>query len=289
MQGKVQFFLPRRTADSGTQTLLDTQKNKSSIHERLRESTIDLVLHQEPLPPTSSARGLLQNVKSSIGYYVTQLQDDRFDILTPPATLYSDMPVSFSFEFYETSFLILNAECSKSVAFDYERASLPLIEPLETGILTTALFAVLEKLQVSGYNDGSLLCLVTDFRYEPERVCRMRIAVGSEVVQFYCRKATSRMHADQQREVEAQALACIAPRVCTDPSPNVARAFSEMDSREKMWRYDGNVKRDLRVPTVDSSLQCHSTITLKKPTHEIKIPEVITTEINELRKGRGSV
>ena len=289
MLGKVQFFLPRRTADSGTQTLLDTQNNKASIRDRLRESTIDLVLHQEPLPPTPSARGLLQNVKSSIGYYVTQLQDDRFDILTPPDTLYSDLPVAFSFEFYETSFLVLNGECSKSVAFDYERASRQLIEPLETGILTTALFAVLEKLQVSSYNDGSLLCLVTDFRYEPERVCRMRLLVGSEIVQYYCRRATARMHADQQREVEAQALASVAPRVCTDPSPNVARAFSEMDSREKMWRYEMKVKRDGLVCQVDSSRQGQPTIELKKLTHEIKIPEVITTEINELRKGRGTV
>lgn len=283
MERKLHFYLPKKTADSGTQTLLDSPHSGQTITDRLRESSIDLVLHQEPLPASSSARSLLQSLKLGLGYYITQLKDDRFEMLTPPQTLYQDLPAAFFIEFYEATFLVLNGDYSKSVSFEYERAVLPLVEPLETGVLTGALFAVLEKLQVGGYCDGALLCQVTDFRYDPARVFRMRLAVGSDVIQFHCRRM-HKLTADQQESVEAQALAAAAPCLCTDPSPNVARAFSAMDHRAKMWGCDTSLKMDIAPPPEPLVREPVSATDLKKLPRQIKLPDGLSAEIHELLK-----
>lgn len=245
---KLRFYFPNKKVDSETQTLFGeaVHATEKTLTDQMRDITINAIL--DPVLPQASNidKSLMIGCKSEVGHYVADLNDERFEILTPPNDLYRDLPVGVTFEFHTDKFVILNSDFTKSREYTYDISRWPLVEPLETGKLTLVLFSVFDELQVTKFDNGSLICHIIDFRHTPEKLWKVKLTVTDEIIRSCANKAQTRVSADFGIALEAKSLLRLKPFICTDPSPNVSRVFSELDRVSKMWNTRPPQEKDFR-------------------------------------------
>lgn len=235
---RVKFFVPVRKREAQTQT--DSMRPEKSppptVIDRLRASDADWLLQRDPIPSTPIARALVKGFNTRLGFYYTTLNDTKFDALTPPPDLFSDLPIGLVFNFYDTQFFVnIPGTDSTQHCFSYSENIFNVLECLETGILSRELAVIIDKLapRACAYTNGEMVVLVNDYRYgEEARTWRRKLVIGDDVILHYC---LSRANDTEQQETEQAIALARHPVLCTDPSPDVARAKSACDFRSKMW------------------------------------------------------
>jgi hypothetical protein len=195
------------------------------------------------------------NYRSRLSFFLGSRPDARFDPLTPPPTLFDDIPVGFSVYFRSGSFEFVNSDRTRTIGYVYSATSIPLIEALESGFANCGLLVVLRRhLHCENWEDGYILCQIVDCRFSSCLEYRKILRIAPDVISAPMTEKVrafpsgrpdlpdpeSRGLVDDTRwvrgfEIERQMLLAARPIVCVDPSPDVARVQSVSDWRRKQW------------------------------------------------------
>jgi hypothetical protein len=155
--------------------------------------------------------------------------------LTPPQTRYSEVSSYLKFEFWPDSFTLSStATIERRIPrydFVYNDTILDILRSLETGIICPSLACLIEKMKFTGWDCGTLIAEITDYRSDPVIRNRVQLAIGEAVI----RHRLSSLTDTDQLETECELLKLSMPAICIDPSPNVARLQSVSDWRHKAW------------------------------------------------------
>ena len=149
--------------------------NAETILNQLKTMTLVTIIFKEEqnLKLVSKyEESMLKNYKNRMEFYISCLFDPQFDIFTPPRKNYFDnYDIFLFFEFYETQFKIIANVNSGLSVFDiaYELNALPILECLETGVMSKELFCMLEKMKFRNYDNGNVISKCTDFRLKPKK------------------------------------------------------------------------------------------------------------------------
>lgn len=287
---KIHFFLPSKE-DSETQTpiIYNYHKKDTSVYDQMYEQTKLTLFFQDPRPTNFISRSYMQDFNERLAYFTGNQNDDRFYPISPPPNLFQNLTVGFEVLFLDKSFVI-SCPGSKQFNYPYEDIFLPLFESLESGIINAELELFLEKRKIKNWENGKILCLITDNRFPNPISYKRLLSISYRAI--YCSAKfglSSKMPNSQQRrlEVEQKIGVLSHPTICTDPSPNVARAQSILDWRSKMW-HSNEVKIDLKASEVQEEqiLKPPETgnIELSKNEKRINIPPNIFQEFTKIMR-----
>lgn len=233
---KIGFFCKRSKVDEQTQTPAQksTVKDKRSTVDKVREFEADHFISGDILPKTDLDNTRCRDFSNTCPFYYVTLKDERFDVLTPPRDLFKNVQTALIFTFYEDKFTICGSENNKVIGFTYERLFDPILESLETGIMSKEFVTfVVEKFRrMDRIENGHIYVQVVDRRVVPERSYVIPLKAGDDVMRYYISQERSALSA---LERESRYVAARNPVICTDPSPDVARIECMADFRAKMW------------------------------------------------------
>jgi hypothetical protein len=215
--------------------------------------------------------------------------DARFDLLTPPDMLFHDFPLGFCANFHNSVLQLTSADDDKKATFPYGQICHPIIDSLETGVVSADLVGLLRKrlaVDPSAWEDGHILCAIADFRVDPPGEFLRMLHVSNDAV-AYCEKKHRSASAAQALEGEREILKMLRPVVCLDPSPDVARVQSIVDWRTKLWRRARRLaggEMELAPPTIRQKETPQDVLLapLKRP---VVIPETIFQVFTTMPRG----
>lgn len=232
---RIRFFCARSKVDEQTQTPTHRNivKDKRNTVDKLKKFEADHLLSGDILPKSSVDSVRCRDVNNRFPFYLATCRNKRFDAFTPPPDLFSSVSIALIFTFYESNFVISTAESSKSVGFSYEPWLYPVLETLETGIMSKEFVNFMEKFhRMQRVDNGCIFVKVIDCRVVPEMSFTLPVKVGDDVMRHYISQERSQL---SPLERESKYVAARNPVICTDPSLSVARVESVVDFREKMW------------------------------------------------------
>jgi hypothetical protein len=160
------------------------------------------------------------------------MADPRFDSLTPPRDIFDRFQPSILFELFDRDFLVSGSSRLSPQRFSYDVNSAFILEALETGHLTADMCDFVTKFGSCCYEDGFMVCECLDRRFKRELRYRIRLETSQSVFAQYYQSIAS----GNPLVTEQTVLSVYRPVICTDPSPDVARAQSVLDFRAKMWQ-----------------------------------------------------
>jgi hypothetical protein len=283
--GRVHFFVPKENVDSEVQTYFEfTPAHKGTLSGRIHTEALSSLLFQESHATTAIDRSLVESYSSRLAYFLAHLHDERFEILTPPSNLYEALPLSAIFELHEDRFLVMSNDTLRSVWLNYDERAMSLLESFETGLVSPELYSLLEALQSTVFEEGNAIIHVIDFRTTPEKVFRLKLSVGECLLRFCLDK--DKPARDVAVDVESTAVLTVNPTICTDPSPDVARAFSNLDFRAKMWRLPKRSKQSppARPSSIVATVGKADPIELQPLVDPIRIPDAIAQLMANLER-----
>ena len=265
----IRFFFPVEKVDKPVQTpfFLEKVTKRNATVDKLRSETIEALTSQQQRPPDGVALSYKLDYNSRLQFYLANMNDADFDVLTPPPNLFEDYPVSFEVEFCNDFMQFVAIGSPLKVEFKYDHKVFPLIESLESGFVDRELLHILVgQLKITEWENGFTLCKITDFRFpEPVEHKRMLRLSDDVIGDFLDREPGHSL------ETERAMIEAMHPQVCIDPSPDVARAQSVTDWRQKMWRR----KRELQ----DKDTVIHAQAGVKKETQGNVILRPLTQTI----------
>jgi hypothetical protein len=227
---------------------------------------------------------------SGLVFFLARHIDVRFDLLTPPAQLFQDFPLGFCANFHTNLLQLTSADDGcKEATFPYGQICQPIIDSLETGVVSADLTGLLHKrlaIDSSAWDDGHILCAIADFRIDPPAEFRRMLHVSNDVVS-YCETKNTNVSPAQALEGEREILKILRPVVCLDPSPDVARVQSIIDWRAKLWRRVrrlSDTEMEFALPTVRQKAAPQD-IMLKPLKGPVVIPESIFQVFRTMPRG----
>lgn len=279
------FFCPRRKVDDAAQTLfIFDGRKKIQYSDYLHEETIKNLIFQEMKPSTPLERSIAQDFSSSVGFFSSTFNDQNFDLLSPPESIYQNLIIGFTIEFCDQYFIITRGEQGESRNFPYHKNLLPLIECFENKEINKELFAILDKLKVENWDHGKILCQIIDYHFEPAYMSKVVMTISDELIPFIINNLDKSLIKDENYyESERRLIMLSSPVVCVDPSPDVARLYAMADWRKKMWvRNSPKTEEDITpriIPKIEK--ETPSTIKLSPLTAKIEVPIAITQMLAE--------
>jgi hypothetical protein len=229
---RIRFFCSPPKQETGTQTsiCLPTTPSKIPLMERLQTSALEGLLSREVPSLTPLTHLIVDSYNTRLSLYVTMIHDPRFDILTPPVDLFAREQPGVIFEFYDQVFTAVYPEGAQ-ICQVYTPHFFPVIECLETGVITRDCAVLLKETINCHFVNGCVLCKCVDHRFHPAREITTKLEIGADVLPYFYEKSKK----EETLKEEMRLLALRRPIVCTDPSPDVARVQSVLDFRKKMW------------------------------------------------------
>ena len=286
--GKIHFFFPSAKADDSCQTpiIYNYLGKKEKIYDKLHDKSESALLFQDPYPSSTVQLSYMQDFNSRLAFFISNANDDRFEKLTPPPDLFHEIRVGFTVDFFDHQFVIKCPDSKMTTSCPYENAIVPVIESLESGVVNRELAIILDSINTQSWEDGRILCKITDFRFpDPIEYNRLLTVSYSAVspLDFFKKRPVS---ASQIIESEKNILLLLHPQICTDISPDVARAASIMDWRQKLWMSNKKIDPKESEPYEQRRLKPLETgnIVLHKLTESIKIPEAIIRQFASLKE-----
>jgi hypothetical protein len=219
----------KKETETQTAFLQPPPLSRDSIVNRFRSSELCAILLRQSAQFTPTAPALVKSYNSRLGFYLAALYEPRFDPLTPPPDLFPDPP-ALVFEFFDATFSVGPPDAEPNFVFRYQPPMFPVLESLELGTIDRDFDALLNRLKCK-CTDGLLICKAIDHRIVPGDEHRTALEIGADIV----RRFVEQRPPSDPLESESQLLLWRRPVVCTDPSPDVARAQSVIDFRKKMW------------------------------------------------------
>ncbi|OHT09980.1 hypothetical protein TRFO_20970 [Tritrichomonas foetus] len=231
---KIRFRFSSQTVPHETQTTLLTtniQKNVPTI-DKMRISDTNTLLQNEVRPITTFTRSMMQGYNSRLSFLVTAVSDPRFEPLSPPHEMYSDLQIGFKCQLNDKYFTLSTPNDHHKNDFQYAEHLVSFLECLETGTLTPEILMLLTKLKVKTWDNGFIICQVIDNRITPKVISYVKLEIGPDVLGL---PNFRQPNPEAKLDFERRVLLLKRPMICTDPSPDVARVQSCVDWRKKMW------------------------------------------------------
>lgn len=237
---KIRFRFSLQTVPHETQTtFLPMEKKRESTVEMMRISDINTILKNEVRPVTSFSKSLSQCYNTKLGFYITAFSDPRFEPLTPPKDLYSEISTGIICNLQEKSYVLSTPHKHHEISFSYENDDqyISFMRCLETGIITpgTLKFLIQKEWNIKNWDNGNIICKVVDNRIQPQTISYIKLEIGPDALELQNFKPVS---TEGKLDFERRTLLLRRPMICTDPSPDVARVQSVIDTRKKMWLSD---------------------------------------------------
>jgi hypothetical protein len=223
----LRFFVPPPKRDKCVQAALSSavQAPFEEVTDRMRTAAIAAILSCDPRPSNRIELAYALGYRSQVGFLRSTAPDDRFDLLTPPAALFADLPAGFRLSLHGEAMELSAADRSRAVAWPYDAAAMRVIEGIEAGVANSDLIVILRThLNADGWENGYIVCQITDCR-PPQPLEGRRLL----------RAAVATLYLGNSLEWERRVIASQWPAVCVDPSPDVARVQSAADWRRKAW------------------------------------------------------
>lgn len=289
--GRIHFFFPSTKVNSESQTpiVYNPIPKNDEIYGQMQEQMMQTLIFQEPKPTNIVDYTYMQGFNKRLGYFISNVNDERFDKLTPPPDLYEDLKIGFTVSLLDKNFIIYRSDAKKpkdpDFNYPYEKDYIPIIESLESGVIGRELIIILKKLKVNTWEDGRILCQIIDFRFENPITYLRLLSISYNAVNYLDCFNSSKSPSQQQKiETEKRILLLLHPQICTDPSPSVARMKSCLDWRQKMWQNRDRIdpkasevqEEQMRKPLETGNIE------LKKLENKIIIPEPISLEFTKI-------
>lgn len=246
---RVRFFRQRGQTDTGTQTdtLYEMSLGEVNVEDSMHEIAKENVLLQNFPIDTDVDRALVGGFSSRLTFFEGYLSDPNFDQLVPDFGLLEKYRPSLTIDITDKSFKISTFEENHQWTFQLQDQYIPLLQSLENREINQELYLLLTKADLIHWDNGSILALVRDYRGESTQKHVVWLKAAPEVYM------TNIHGLDEECEI----ITKMNPTVCTDPSPDVARVFSVLDRRKKMWI--GNNDRRLQTPFVNNKRRTANT------------------------------
>lgn len=234
---RTHFFIPTKKESEQTQITFQPSPDTDTempLDEFVAHKTAETMLMQNFQSNAPYEKLIMQNARSFLILNLSNFRDKRFDALTIPTTCYEDIKPSLFYEFYEDGVILIthNGPIGK---YKYANDIFPLLEPVETGIITPLLFALLNENRFSGYYEGKFMAQITDFRFDQQRKSFVLMRIDDKIYQYYIESRYNYISDKQKFQAEQKTLLIKDPVICTDPNPDVARISSMFDNTHKMW------------------------------------------------------
>ena len=183
---RIFFFYPPKKVESASQTIFNVipSHKKGIINNNLAQNTLDSLLLRNTTFQNNFQKSLIQHYSSHLGFYCSLYNDNRFDLLTPPKDLFTDFPISLSFDFFENHFVITNPLTSQFLSFVYSNSIFPILNSIEDGVISTELFVLIEQLHCNSYLSGILLCKISDFRFSKPIIFKSTLKINSTTLSY---------------------------------------------------------------------------------------------------------
>ncbi|OHT03650.1 hypothetical protein TRFO_28909 [Tritrichomonas foetus] len=286
--GRIHFFFPSTKVDSECQTpiVYNTTHKTDTIYDEIHKLAEESLIFQDPRPTNLIDLSYMQGFNSRLAYFLSNANDKRFDHLSPPPDLFHDLTVGLKVNLLDKSLTISGTDAKKVHHYPYENGIIPILESLESGIIGRELSAILNSIKANSWEDGRILCQITDFRFEKPLTYNRLLTVSYDIVNspdFIQKTASS----SQIIEAEKRILLLLHPQICTDPSPDVARATSIFDWRKKMWMQSGKIDPKASEAPKEQTLKPLETgnIELQRLEERVKIPDSIFQEFTRFTRG----
>ncbi|KAK8866631.1 hypothetical protein M9Y10_009597 [Tritrichomonas musculus] len=246
---KIRFKFSFPTVPHETQTtLMPIEKKKESTVENMRVSDVKTLLLNEVRPITTFSKSMSQWYNTQLGFYYTAISDPRFEPLTPPKDLYSDIQPGIICNLKEDCYVLSNQHGKKSTSLKYETdlKCLSFMECLETGVISheTLKLLIQNEYNLKNWDNGKIICKVIDDRIQPQKISYVKLEIGPDAIELRNFKTNS---TEAKLEFERRTLLYRRPMICTDPSPDVARVQSVVDTRKKMWLSDKPKEKERQI------------------------------------------
>jgi hypothetical protein len=234
----VRFFIPAPKRDTPTQTSFsDGPDQTSTLVDQFRSSDLSSLLTDDVHPFRPISNHITLAYTNRLGFYVANLSDPRFDPLTPPRDILDGLQPSIYLELFDREFLVSSAGRSPHHRFCYDLNAAFILESLETGVLLPMFADFISKIGgACQYECGFLVCECLDRRYRREIKYRIRLDISPPIISDAIRSQSSEDPLQGPLLNEQTVLSICRPIICTDPSPDVARAQTVLDFRTKMWQ-----------------------------------------------------
>ena len=235
---KTHFFLPQKKEEGESQIIFNEEEAppETSVEDILIQTTINSMLMQTLTSSSDFEKSLINGYRSHLVLNESTYKDERFDSLTIPDFPSDEFSPAIRYELYPELF-ILYTKKGEIAKFPYSQQFFPLLDPLETGIVSPLLYGFLDQQGFKEWESGKVLARVTDFRYDPELEEFRLLAMTNQIYDMFISNepSTNLLTGRQKLEIEQKVLLMRHSTVCVDPSPDVGRAYSIMDNKRKMW------------------------------------------------------
>lgn len=218
-----------------------------TVYDHVKSHVISHVLHNTVSPESRYEDAALSTYSSRLSFFLSTMADPDFDPLTPTQ---DDTHANLQRLRYilKTESWILTTELAihkqrPVFSFNYHESIHDLLDPLLTGKITPELHCVLEKMEYNGWDRGCVQAVVNDLRYSEPQTFTIRLHSSGAATLLEKQEFIEQNTDVDDLEVERLMLLATRPNLCTDPSPEVARYWSAVDWRRKMWRSSPNHDR----------------------------------------------
>lgn len=232
------FFIPTKKETEQTQVTFDVDANydeKLTLDQLLEKKSVDALLMQSFQTSGPFEKFLMQNSRSYLLLNLHNFKDEIFDPLTIPNSCYDDIKAALFYELNYEGF-VLSTQNGVIGNYHYHPNVFPLLDSLETGIVTPLFYAFLSENKFSGYSEGKIVTQVTDYRFTQPRKSFIFLSIDEKIFQQYIDSKYRHMTNNDRILAEQKTLLMMNPAICTDPNPDVSRLSSIMDENKKIWK-----------------------------------------------------
>ena len=233
---EMHFFNKNDNEDTETIDIFseNQQKETPDFNESLYKRELTNLIKKNLKGETDFEIELINEYSRSIGFLCAVLKDKKFNILTPPNSLFQKSGmISFKIEFYGDAFIIKDHTNTRTRSFEYSDKTFEMLESIQKGRLSIEIINILTSLTVKQWLDGKVIISVEDYRLNPMKEYLLVLEIDASIFKNFVN--SQNLEQEHQRALERKLILMKNPVICTDPSTDVSRVKSLLDYNRKMW------------------------------------------------------
>lgn len=233
-KGRVHFYHQRGRYDGAAQTVKrgPEHEHQRSLEEKIREMQIRSLSDGYDNVEGHFEKRIIDAYHSK---FLFRLDDPEFDFLSLPKISPEIMHPQLTIDITASQMVITSTQRHEKVTIPLSDAATDeLTSTFSAGFINQSFSKILKKVKMGPFVDGSIIVYIKDIRFMPIREEYMRLK-EPPFTPVVLKKNQEPLTKAEVAEYERWKSLSTHRLICTDPSPDVARAMSVMDHRSKMW------------------------------------------------------
>lgn len=259
------FFTKNENDDTETIDIFSDDEHKETpcFNDVLYKKELSNLIKKNLKGETDYEIELINGYSRSLGFLCAVLKDKKFNILTPPISLFQKSGmISFKIEFYDDAFIVKDHTNTKTKSFEYSDKTFEMLENIQKGRLSIEIINIFTSLTIKQWLDGKLVISVEDYRLHPMKEYLLVLEIDESTIKNFVK--SQNVDKEYQPMLESKLILMKNPTICTDPSTDVSRAKSLFDSNRKMWCSN----KEKKAENVDENVE--KPAEKEKPAKEVK-------------------